>query len=502
MKLAKRLATCVSMHGTVGILAIAGIASCSDRPPADRPRPMNAGGEAGHGGNVAEDSGAVTGGDSAGLGGHNGDIASFGGDGGAPPVGVDDTRDILATHLELDVATHLARATIELEGSLTSSAATFEVGDLDIKSVENERGTLAFAVRGGERGALLDVEVPPSEGSATLVIDYAFRDHSKFDGWLSAQQVSFLWPYHCGNLFPCKSDPAEGLAFTMQVTGYASGMRAVFPSSIPADAPSYMPAFAVGTYTELDLGSTTNGTRISAWHLPGFGGAAAFGTRHLAQVFDFYEQTYGEYSFGDKVGSVSVDWGSNGFRGMEHHPYWHINVQSFNDEVVHAHEAAHGWYGNGVRIACWEDLVLSEGTASYMAARALQPLEVDAWPDYECRLKRVCDPAIGINTIALPDTCDALDIANDPLGSAVPYMKGAFFLRQVAAAIGPERLDTALAGFYRSHVGSAASMQALIDFIETKTDAAGRSAIDALADSWLRQLECPVDFTGLFCASN
>ena len=37
-----------------------------------------------------------------------------------------------------------------------------------------------------------------------------------------------------------------------------------------------------------------------------------------------------------------------------------------------AHEAAHGWFGNGVRLRCWEDFVLSEGTASYLAARVLE----------------------------------------------------------------------------------------------------------------------------------
>ena len=42
-----------------------------------------------------------------------------------------------------------------------------------------------------------------------------------------------------------------------------------------------------------------------------------------------------------------------------------------NDEVTHAHEAAHGWFGDGIRLACWEDFVLSEGTVSYLSAHVL-----------------------------------------------------------------------------------------------------------------------------------
>jgi hypothetical protein len=499
MKVAQRFVIYLGVtRASLAMVAVGVIASCSDEEGAHGPPPLSTSGDGGHGGNTADESAAGRGGDLANdAAGDGGEPASVGGDGGAPSLASDDMRNIIATHLELDVATHVARATIELEGSLTSTAATFEVGDLDVRGVEDETGPLAFALRHGERGALLDVQVPPGEGSATLVVDYAFRDHTLFNGWLSALQVSFLWPHHCGNLFPCKSDPAEGLAFTMQVTGYADGMTAVFPRSIPADAPSYMPALAIGDFTELDLGSTTNGTHLSAWYLPNVGGVAKLGTQHLAQVFDFYEQTYGEYAFGETAGSVSVDWGSSGFRGMEHHPYWHINKQSFGDEVVHAHEAAHGWYGNGVRIACWEDLVLSEGTATYLAAHALEQFQVDAWPDYECRLKRVCDPTAGINTIALPDTCGEIDLSNHPLDSAVPYMKGAFFLRQLAETLGPELLDTALAEFYRSHVGQSARMQTLINFIRSKTDINHRPAIDTLAHSWLRQLECPIDLTRL-----
>lgn len=48
------------------------------------------------------------------------------------------------------------------------------------------------------------------------------------------------------------------------------------------------------------------------------------GGAHLRQVFDWLETTYGEYLFGDEVGSVSVAWGPGAYGGMEHHPYWHV----------------------------------------------------------------------------------------------------------------------------------------------------------------------------------
>ena len=67
-------------------------------------------------------------------------------------------------------------------------------------------------------------------------------------------------------------------------------------------------------------------------------------------------------------------------------------------------------------------------------------------------------------------------------------MKGAYFFREVGKAIGATVLDTALAEFYKANVGKAASMQALIDHIKSKTDAAGQKAVDALEASWLKTL--------------
>ncbi|WP_437760665.1 M1 family metallopeptidase [Sorangium sp. So ce1389] len=434
-----------------------------------------------------------TGGDGTGGDGTGGD--GTGGDGGGhttPPAGEDWTRDILSTALELDLASLTGRATIVLAAS-DSTAASFEIGDLDIASVADGSGALDHEVSSGR----LDVGVPSTGSDATIIIDYSFKPHEDFDGWMPGSGVSFLWPYFCGNLFPCKSDPADGLRFTMRVTGVPDGMTAVYPESIPTEAPSYMPAIAVAEFTRLELGTTSGGTRVSVWHLPGQEADAAAGTENLVGVFDFLETTYGPYPFGDNVGTVSANWGGGDFGGMEHHPFWHLSSGSLYSEEVNAHEAAHGWFGNGVRIACWEDFILSEGTATYLAARALEDLGVDAWASYECSLRSICDPEAGRNTIALPDTCNEIDILTDPLWSLVPYMKGAFFFREVAETIGVDVLDRTLGAFYTANVGKAARMQDLLDAIKAATDSAGADAVDALITEWLRTLECPVDLASI-----
>jgi hypothetical protein len=411
-----------------------------------------------------------------------------------PDPSEDWTRDLLSTGLELDLTTLAGKATITIAGSDASTGASFEVGDLAITKITNDIGDVKFTVTDGQ----LDVGIPTG-ADRTIVVEYTFTSHAgSFDGWDATSGVSFLWPTFCGNLFPCKSDPSDGLTFTLAVTGAPAGTTLVYPASIPADAPSYQPALAAGEFTKIELGTTTAGTDVVAWHLPDEADAMTAGTVNLLDVMEFYETTYGAYSFGGEVGSVSANWGPGMYGGMEHHPLWHVANDALDVEEIHAHEAAHGWYGDGVRIACWEDFVLSEGTANYLAARSLGSVGVDLWAGYECSLKSICED--GGQTIALPDeTCNEIDIFTHPIWSLVPYIKGAYFLKDVGDLLTPEVLDEALAEFYAAHKNQAARMQDFITHLKTKTDAEGGAAIDALVTIWLKTQACPVDPATLVC---
>src|SRR5205814_8394240 len=53
--------------------------------------------------------------------------------------------------------------------------------------------------------------------------------------------------------------------------------------------------------------------------------------------------------------------------------------------------SSHGWFGNGIRIKCWEDFVLSEGTAEYLTTRSVRATEGAAaeqavWAEWKIEL--------------------------------------------------------------------------------------------------------------------
>jgi hypothetical protein len=393
-------------------------------------------------------------------------------------------RDILDTRLALNLTTRAGSASIDVAAA-EGPGAFVEVGDLQIEAVTVGGAPVPYVITQGN----MTIALPP--GAATVDIDYVFQPHEAFDGWDPTPGFTLLWPYHCGNLFPCDSRPVDGTRFSsLTVSGVPAGQVAVFPAAIPGDAPSYMPAVAVGAYTYEKLGDTAGGVEVGVWFLPGDETAKDQGAGDLLGYMQFFETTLGPYHFGDVAASVSVAWGPGQYGGMEHHPLWHVSRSAFGDKNTHAHEAAHGWFGNGVRLACWEDFVLSEGAATYLAARAIEAVEGPAagdaeWAAYETRLMNA---VAGEDTLAWPtDACNTIDIAVHPVWSSIPYMKGAFFLRAVEQQVGRAAFDQALGAFYAAYRGKAAGVQDLLDTIQAET------GFDAqpLATMWLRSLGIP-----------
>jgi hypothetical protein len=337
-------------------------------------------------------------------------------DASIPP---DPNREVLDTSLVIDLSAHRGTATITFAPS-ASTSASLEIGNLDIQAVHRSGMPLIWV----DRGATLDIAVPSSTDPLVITVEYTWHVHDSFDGVSSAGYTT-TWPYWCGNIFPCRSAPSDGTTFHLQIGGAEAG-RVIYPMDIPAAAPSYMAAWAVGNYADVALGTTAAGTQIVMRALPADAAAGKAGTAHLMAAFDWMEKNFGPYLFGSTAGPVGVPWPKGQFGGLEHHPFWHIASAALSDESVQVHEAAHGWFGNGVRLRCWEDFVLSEGTVSYLAAHVLQRVGAISLGDsivlgYQRELESM--RADGEALIAWPQSCGQVDILKGGLYSRVPYVK-------------------------------------------------------------------------------
>lgn len=434
---------------------------------------MNEGGAPAHGGaGSTSDAGA--------FGEHGGEAGA----GGGPTFVIDAKREIIDTALRLDLATRHAQATITFAPA-DAAGATVETGDLWIRSASVDGKAVPFRVRTAERRT--DLDLPASSEPLAVVFEYEGTLSNSFG---VTPNYTMLWPAYCGDVFPCHSEPSEGTTFRLELANVPRGVEAIYSPLIAAQAPSYMLAWAIGDYQKVELGATTAGTEVAVWHLPGGEAEAKAGSAHLVQAFDWLEQHLGPYLFGTEVGSVAVDWGADSYGGMEHHPRWHISALSMGQELTHAHEASHGWFGNGVRLRCWEDFVLSEGTASYLAARVLEEVGAgaaadEAWQKYESDLE-ARRTGTG-NRIAWPQSCTGVNVVESGLYTRVTYVKGALFLRALEQRVGRPLFDAALRTFYERFAGKAAGMQDLLDVV------AEVSAYDpsVCAELWLKRLQIP-----------
>ncbi|HWA72981.1 MAG TPA: M1 family aminopeptidase [Polyangiaceae bacterium] len=394
--------------------------------------------------------------------GNGGAGGSDAGAGGSDPIVIYPERDIELTELDIDLATQTGTAAITLAPS-TTLGARFNAKGLTIRSISLDGEPVPYEL--GPTG--LAVRVPASAESTTIVVEYDWQFNTESHG-ISPDGFTLIWPYYCGNVFPCNTNPSDGTRFKLSVSGATQTL--VYPQEISNEAPSYMLGWVQGDYTRVELGATVAGTHVSMWHLPDGEADAALGGAHLVEAFDWLEQHLGPYLFGGDVGVVAVDWGPKSLGGMEHHPYWHIAAKSISDEVVNVHEASHGWFGNGIRLRCWEDLVLSEGTATYLAARVLEEVTgSDAtWARYEADFASRL-PA-GNRRAWYPAQCNLIDVVTSGLFNRVTYLKGAFFLRALEQEVGRSAFDEALRTFYLRFAGEAARVQDLLDVVSEVTD--------------------------------
>jgi len=422
--------------------------------------------------------------------------------GGVPPASPNINRDILSMDLDVDLSTDTAVATLTLAPS-QSTGATFEAQGLTVTSVTKLDGSpLDFQQWGGG----LHVGVPTEE--PTLVVAYEIARTTGFDG-LHDDGFTYIWPNYCGNLFPCHSSPADGLTYTLSVNGAPDGQIVQHASGSEMDVPSYAigwntrsesrTALVLSIYRpdEGSLDSNTEyGTRITAYSLsPNYNFTQMVaGTRGLMSSFEWLESQLGPSPQGPDLQVHEVDYPSSERPGIETAPYWHLDSSVTSSRQTHVHESIHGWFGNGVRMRCWEDFVMSEGATTYLAALAFGHVDgeaatLDEFVAYRNELNSWMT-APDIPKVAWPGGCNDIDIIEDGMYTGIPYFKGALFLKAVEDEVGREPVVAALATFVNAHLGEAAGMQDLIDVLEAETDI-DPAVLDGLVWGWLKSEPLP-----------
>jgi aminopeptidase N len=388
------------------------------------------------------------------------------------------TAEIRVTHvaldLDVDFAAHrlVGTATLELDG--TAPAVILDTRDLEIFAAEaspdGETFTPAEFQLGASDpilGASLTVNLTP--GTSHVRVRYATSPQASGLQWLEpAQTAGGKQPYlfsqseaiHARSWIPLQDTPSvrapysavirtpPALVAVMSASNNPEAPRTgEYRFEMPQAIPSYLIALAVG-----DIAFEAMSERTGVYAEPSVVKAAAAEFADTEKMMQAVESMFGPYRWGRY--DILVLPPSFPFGGMENPRLTFATPTLIAGDRslvgVIAHELAHSWSGNLVTNATWADFWLNEGFTVYLENRIQ---EVVFGADRAAMEASLEVTGLREELASLPEKDQILHVdleGRDPDDgfTQVPYVKGMLLLRTLEAAVGRERWDPFLRGYF------------------------------------------------------
>lgn len=228
------------------------------------------------------------------------------------------------------------------------------------------------------------------------------------------------------------------------------GGEGIFKFRMSNSVAPYMIAIAVG-----DLAFQQLGPRSGVWTEPSMLKAAAAELSDTEKMIDAAEKLFGPYRWGRYDMLVLPP--AFPFGGMENPtltfltPTFIAGDKSLNSLV--AHELAHSWSGNLATNATWADFWLNEGLTTYATTRIIEALYGPKVAQQQISLgvDSLNKEMAGMSPADTRLHIDLKDRHPDEGLTEIAYEKGAAFLRTIEAAVGRERFDAFLRGWFERH---------------------------------------------------
>jgi leukotriene-A4 hydrolase len=390
------------------------------------------------------------------------------------------------THVALDLTADFASKTLGGKATLTVERApdareiVLDTKNLTIEGVTAQDGrALTFAAGAADPilGQPLTVQLPP--GVTAITIGYRTSPAAAALQWLEPSQTAdrkHPYLYSQGQAIltrtwiPTQDSPGIRQTYEARVT-VPRDLRAVmsaeqltpegeegpsgrtFRFRMTHAIPPYLIAIAAG-----DLAFRSLGPRTGVYAEPSVVGGAATEFADLESMVTAAESLLGPYLWGRY--DVLVLPPSFPFGGMENPmvTFATPTILAGDKSLVSllAHELAHSWSGNLVTNATWSDFWLNEGFTTYVENRIMEAVygkaraevfRVLGWRDLATEIDR-------LGGMQSKDTILHVDLqGRDPDDGAtqIPYEKGAALLRVIEQAVGREKFDAYLKGYFQRY---------------------------------------------------
>ena len=389
------------------------------------------------------------------------------------------------THVALDLAVDFeakrvgGTATLDLDRKPDAKEIILDDKGLEIASIADGAGQpLQWKVGAADEnlGAPLAVALRPD--TRRLVIRYRSAPEAGALQWLTPQQTAgkkhpflFSQGQSIENRSWIPTQDSPGIRQTWEATirvpapltavmsaervgePTTEGDSRVFRYRMRHPVAPYLIAIAAGDLAFRDLGP-----RTGVWTEPAMLESAARELEDTEKMVAAAEKLYGPYLWGRY--DVIVLPPSFPFGGMEN-PNLTFLTPTFiagDKSLVSliAHELAHSWSGNLATNATWADFWLNEGMTTYAERRIIEELYGPKVAAQQVALgvdalnKEIAD----LGGMQHADTRLQLDLKGrhpDDGFTDIAYEKGAALLRTIEAAVGRERFDAWMKGWFERH---------------------------------------------------
>ena len=434
------------------------------------------------------------------------------------------------TDVALDLRADFTRRTLEGSATLTLDAApgarevVLDSRGLEIQSVTDAAGApLAFAIGPDDPilGSALVVSLPADR--RTVVVHYRTPPGAEALQWLSpAQTAGGAHPYLFSQgqailtrtWIPTQDSPGIRQRYRARVVAppplrVLMGAAALTPDGTPVGdgrafefrldhpVPPYLFAIAIG-----DIAARPVGPRSTVYAEPSIVDRAAWEFADIERMIEAAEALGGPYRWGRY--DVLVMPPSFPFGGMENPCVTFVTPTILAGDrsltSLIAHELAHSWSGNLVTNATWRDFWLNEGFTTYFENRIMEQLygaprarmlELLGRRELAHELDALKDKP-GDQVLHMDLTGRDPDVAVTPIA----YDKGAAFVRMMEAAVGRDRFDAWLRGYFDRHAFTSLTTAQFLEDLHAhliRGDAALQSRLRL--EEWLERPGLPSNAT-------
>ena len=350
-----------------------------------------------------------------------------------------------------------------------------DVNKLEIQKVMVSGKSVDFEVKdknSPEGDALI---IPITEVDSTVEITYNTTKEGVAVQWLTAEQTAGKkMPYlftqcesiYARTLVPCQDAPANRITYDATVK-VPSGMMAVMSAKNPKEKneegiyqfqmelpiPTYLIALAAG-----DIEYKAIDERSGVYTEPVMLDKCARELEDIPAMIAAAEKLGGPYPWGNY--DVLVCPPSFPIGGMENPrlTFATPTIIAGDKSLVSliAHELAHSWSGNLVTNSNWNDLWLNEGFTTYFEKRIMEEITDKEYTEmlWEIGYQDLQADLKYFKEKNWDDTRLKVDLKGrepEDAFSAIPYDKGALFLRTLEEAVGREAFDKWLTDYFATH---------------------------------------------------